>query len=194
MLTHRPPQRCRDGTSSAAVKALPEEIPAIQLAATTQTPEMSSAAKHFNTTLLPYVRTAEVQANLQLLQVAGAIHADWRPTPAVHPPSIAQWTPGVKPGPYGLNWRVRQDAFTVACAMSHRRIWARIVSEAWPVALVFEGDAHWVHPSHKPPFVVKAVLNLISQIDPQWDFINLGVNAPSMRMRLHIDHAFFLVH
>lgn len=167
-------RRCPAGTTNATPAALPSRMPALQLTASFQAAELSVTARMFDAVAVPYVRTAEVQENLQLLKESGAIHTDWNPTPASRQGS-SHITPGDNPGPYGLNWRVRQDAFTVACGMSHRRVWARILSEGWPFALVLEGDAEWARPKESSQVQLRKLLKTMLLVDPQWDFINLGV-------------------
>ena len=41
----------------------------------------------------------------------------------------------------GLSGRAMQDAFTVACALSHRRFWEMMVARGISRAVIFESDA-----------------------------------------------------
>jgi hypothetical protein len=73
----------------------------------------------------------------------------------------------------GLNGKTAQEAFTVACAMSHRRIWQLVSSRQIPVALVLESDQQFDRPGWAPP-AVSAVIRAANEADPSWELINLG--------------------
>lgn len=168
---------------SPAAPVADEPLRALQLAATASSAP-TRAARAFGASIIPYVATSGVAAFLREMTENGAIHPAWRPTPTDGRPvpPDAPATPGAKPGSLGLNWRNNQDAFTVACAASHRRVWARVLSEGWPHALVFEGDASWARgPLLDARVTVQRVLETVRRADPQWGIVNLGVSCAPHR-------------
>lgn len=108
---------------------------------------------------------------------------------AVHP--FSALTMGMNLRKFGISGRGRQDSFTVACAFSHRRVWESMLHAKHHFAIIFEDDA-WLSlnrsqsraPSTKPTAfnsltghgraAVKAALNTVARLDPDWEYINLG--------------------
>lgn len=69
----------------------------------------------------------------------------------------------------GLSGRNKQNSFSIACAMSHRRIWEDFLYSNNSHALVFEKDAY---PTKNN--VLNTVRYLIANYSQNWDIINLG--------------------
>ena len=69
----------------------------------------------------------------------------------------------------GLSGRNKQNSFSIACAMSHRRIWEDFLYSNHSHALVVEKDAH---PTINN--VLNIVRHLIANYSQDWDLINLG--------------------
>ena len=76
---------------------------------------------------------------------------------------------------YGLSGRSPQDAFTVACSLTHRRFWEMMVARNIQVAVVLESDAVYAKLGEgDAESAVREVLRSASAADPAWELVNLG--------------------
>lgn len=75
---------------------------------------------------------------------------------------------------FGLSGRSQQDAFTVACAFTHRRFWEMMVARGIEKAVIFESDAVYVGDAASADRAVDEVLRAATATDPDWELINLG--------------------
>ena len=76
----------------------------------------------------------------------------------------------------GLSGRAMQDAFTVACALSHRRFWEMMVARGISRAVIFESDALYdvTIGGRKPIQAIQSMIADADASDQTWDLINLG--------------------
>ena len=70
-----------------------------------------------------------------------------------------------------MNGRTGSSPFTVACALTHRRAWERIVTDGLDYGIIYEADA--VFKGSRKQYL-RHVLHVMTTTDPKWELINLG--------------------
>eukprot|EP00912_Choanoflagellata_sp_UC4_P001957 UC4_evm1s1256 len=72
-----------------------------------------------------------------------------------------------------------QDAFTVSCLLSHRRLWELMLARSDPVSLVLEHDAvlaPWAKEMFKNDvdYAIRVILNTADKYARGWDYLQIG--------------------
>ena len=75
---------------------------------------------------------------------------------------------------HGLSGSTRQDAFTIACSLTHRRVWEMMVARGIPYAMVLESDAIFVGEGVTAQQAMLQAVHQATETDPEWDLLNLG--------------------
>ena len=81
----------------------------------------------------------------------------------------------------GLNGRSAVSPFAIACTLTHRRAWERIVNDPTMLdyAIVYEADAAFDVQDDQSHYTdrnqyISYIVDVVSNLDPGWELVNLG--------------------
>ena len=139
----------------------------IFVAGTSSKEALTQVRRTFRLGQLHFVQAYRKQhVNLSAMADIGLLHRDARA--ADDAVRMSSFGPAAFPA---------QGRFTVACMLTHRRLWELQRERGLPVALMLEDDSKFVPGQGKALFALDAVqtaLRWLENFDPAWDVFNLG--------------------